>query len=88
MTKAEIIRRGEALGVPFKWTHSCYDPDLKGRACGACDSCLIRKKGFAEAGLADPTVYQGAGKSLNERSAEKTDITAGAHGRTRKIRRK
>jgi 7-cyano-7-deazaguanine synthase len=62
MTKADIIGKGKALGVPFEWTHSCYDPDLRGRACGACDSCLIRKKGFAEAGLADPTVYRGARK--------------------------
>jgi 7-cyano-7-deazaguanine synthase len=56
-TKAEIIRKGAALGVPFQWTHSCYDPDSKGRACGSCDSCLIRKKGFAEAGVPDPTRY-------------------------------
>jgi 7-cyano-7-deazaguanine synthase len=57
MTKADIIRKGTSLGVPFRWTHSCYDPGPKGMACGACDSCLIRKKGFTEAGIPDPTVY-------------------------------
>jgi 7-cyano-7-deazaguanine synthase len=58
LTKAQIIQKGASLGVPFQLTHSCYDPDEKGRACGACDSCLIRKKGFAEAGVPDPTRYQ------------------------------
>jgi 7-cyano-7-deazaguanine synthase len=56
-TKAEIIRRGIALGVDYSLTHSCYDPDERGRACGRCDSCLLRKRGFAEAGVNDPTVY-------------------------------
>ena len=59
LTKAEIIRRGIALGVDYSLTHSCYDPDGTGRACGRCDSCLLRKKGFAEAGVSDPTVYVG-----------------------------
>jgi 7-cyano-7-deazaguanine synthase len=54
MTKAEIIREGMRLGVDYGLTTSCYDPDSAGRACGRCDSCLLRKKGFAEAGLADP----------------------------------
>jgi 7-cyano-7-deazaguanine synthase len=58
MTKAEIIRVGATLGVDFSWTLSCYDPDEQGRACGRCDACLLRKKGFAEAGLPDPTGYQ------------------------------
>ena len=58
LTKAQIIRRGVELGVDYSLTHSCYDPDEKGRACGRCDSCLLRKKGFVEAGVADPTVYQ------------------------------
>jgi len=58
MTKAQIIRRGVELGVDYAMTHSCYDPDPRGRACGRCDSCLLRKKGFAEAGVADPTSYQ------------------------------
>lgn len=54
MTKAEIIKRGRALGVDFGLTWSCYDPAPGGRACTACDSCLLRAKGFAEAGLPDP----------------------------------
>jgi 7-cyano-7-deazaguanine synthase len=57
-TKAEIIRRGVELGVDYSLTHSCYDPDAGGRACGHCDSCLLRKRGFAEAGVPDPTRYQ------------------------------
>ena len=59
LTKAEIIRRGTELGVPYELTHSCYDPNLQGLACGHCDACLLRKKGFAEAGVADPTRYSG-----------------------------
>lgn len=57
LTKAQIIRRGVELGVDYGMTHSCYDPGPQGRACGRCDSCLLRKKGFAEAGVPDPTVY-------------------------------
>jgi 7-cyano-7-deazaguanine synthase len=57
MTKAEIIRRGVALRAPLHLTHSCYDPDPAGRACGRCDSCRLRLKGFAEAGLKDPIEY-------------------------------
>ena len=57
MNKAEIIRRGQALGVPFAATHSCYDPDPQGLACGGCDSCRLRKKGFYEAQIPDPTPY-------------------------------
>ncbi len=57
MTKAEIIRIGVQLGVDYSLTHSCYDPDGEGRACGHCDSCLLRKRGFDEAGVADPTRY-------------------------------
>jgi len=57
LTKGEIIRRGSALGVDYGLTHSCYDPDLVGRACGQCDACLLRRKGFAEAGLVDPVEY-------------------------------
>ena len=52
LTKAEIIRRGVSLGVDYGLTHSCYDPAPDGRACGACDSCQLRLKGFREAGLA------------------------------------
>jgi 7-cyano-7-deazaguanine synthase len=54
LTKAEIVRRGAELGVDFDLTWSCYEPQVDGRACGQCDSCLLRRKGFREAGLADP----------------------------------
>jgi 7-cyano-7-deazaguanine synthase len=57
LTKAEIIQCGVDLGIDYSLTHSCYDPDSEGRACGTCDSCLLRRKGFAEAGVPDPTVY-------------------------------
>jgi 7-cyano-7-deazaguanine synthase len=57
MTKAEIIQKGAELEVDYGLTLSCYEPDDLGRACGLCDSCLLRKKGFAEAGVADATVY-------------------------------
>ena len=57
MTKAEIIRAGAALGVDYGLTHSCYDPALDGSACGGCDSCQIRRRGFQQAGVADPTHY-------------------------------
>ena len=56
LTKAEIVRLAVELGVPMELTHSCYDPDASGRPCGACDSCLLRAKGFREAGMADPAV--------------------------------
>jgi 7-cyano-7-deazaguanine synthase len=59
LAKAEIIRRGAALGVDFSETVSCYQADAEGRACGRCDSCRIRRDGFSAAGLADPTRYQG-----------------------------
>src|SRR3954468_866498 len=59
MTKAEIIREGVRLGVDYAATLSCYDPDGAGRACGRCDSCQLRRKGFAEAGVPDPTAYLG-----------------------------
>jgi 7-cyano-7-deazaguanine synthase len=57
LTKAEIIRKGLALGVDYARTHSCYDPATDGSACGLCDSCRLRLKGFAEAGLEDPARY-------------------------------
>jgi 7-cyano-7-deazaguanine synthase len=56
-SKAEIIRQGTRLGVPYVLTHSCYDPDATGRACGRCDSCRLRRQGFVEAGVPDPTLY-------------------------------
>jgi 7-cyano-7-deazaguanine synthase len=58
MSKADIIRRGAALGVDYSLTHSCYDPDETGRACGHCDSCILRRRGFEEAGVPDPTSYK------------------------------
>jgi 7-cyano-7-deazaguanine synthase len=57
LSKSEIIRRGTELGVDYGLTHSCYDPDPQGRSCGRCDACLLRQKGFAEAGLTDPVAY-------------------------------
>jgi 7-cyano-7-deazaguanine synthase len=58
LTKAEIIRRGTALEVDYSLTRSCYDPTPEGEACGECDSCQLRLKGFAEAGLTDPAPYR------------------------------
>jgi 7-cyano-7-deazaguanine synthase len=58
LSKGEIIRKGAALGVDYSLTLSCYDPDDEGRACGHCDSCLLRKEGFAAAGVPDPTRYR------------------------------
>ncbi|MDH5457264.1 MAG: 7-cyano-7-deazaguanine synthase QueC [Nitrospinota bacterium] len=58
MTKAEIIKKGLELGVDYSLTHSCYNPDDNGHPCGQCDSCLLRKKGFQEAGTKDPLVYK------------------------------
>jgi 7-cyano-7-deazaguanine synthase len=57
LTKAQIILKGMALGVDYSLTHSCYDPLPSGAACGACDSCALRRKGFREAGVEDPTRY-------------------------------
>ena len=64
LSKGEIVRLAAGLGVDFALTHSCYDPDSQGRACGACDACLLRLKGFREAGLEDPIPYvEGKGSS-------------------------
>lgn len=57
MTKGQVVLTGAKLGVDFSITHSCYDPDRQGRSCGRCDSCRLRLKGFAEAGLKDPIEY-------------------------------
>ena len=57
MTKAQIITRGTELGVDYAMTHSCYDPDATGAACGRCDSCVLRRSGFINAGIDDPTRY-------------------------------
>lgn len=56
LSKADIVRLGQELNVPFELTHSCYDPDASGQPCGACDSCVLRAKGFREAGMADPVL--------------------------------
>ncbi|MBQ0969527.1 MULTISPECIES: 7-cyano-7-deazaguanine synthase QueC [Streptomyces] len=60
LSKADIVREGLRLGVDYSLTSSCYDPDEQGRACGRCDTCLLRLKGFAEAGVKDPVRYQSA----------------------------
>lgn len=57
LNKAGIVRLGAEVGLDFSLTHSCYDPDAEGRACGLCDSCRLRRKGFEEAGERDPLVY-------------------------------
>lgn len=57
LTKAQIIKKGVELGIDYSLTHSCYDPGPRGLACGRCDSCFLRKKGFKEAGVTDPTRY-------------------------------
>lgn len=61
LSKAQIITLGLSLGVDYSITHSCYDPDQQGAPCGTCDSCLLRRKGFAEAGLDDPALIEGPG---------------------------
>ena len=58
MTKAEIIRRGTELGVDYGLTHTCYDPGADGASCGRCGACLLRLRGFSDAGLEDPIAYQ------------------------------
>jgi 7-cyano-7-deazaguanine synthase len=60
LTKAQIIQRGLDLGVDYSLTHSCYDP-VDGRACGSCDSCLLRQRGFSELGLTDPALLPASG---------------------------
>jgi 7-cyano-7-deazaguanine synthase len=59
MSKAQIIRKGIELEVDYSLTHSCYDPSASGEACGECDSCLLRLKGFKDAGIKDPVRYKG-----------------------------
>jgi 7-cyano-7-deazaguanine synthase len=63
LTKAQIIQRGLELGVDYSMTHSCYDPDAAGQACGTCDSCLLRRRGFAEVGLEDPALDPALGRA-------------------------
>jgi len=64
LTKGDIVRRGLALGVDYSITHSCYDPSDEGLACGTCDACQLRLKGFAEVGMPDPIPYRDAGPGL------------------------
>lgn len=64
LSKADIIRRGHALGVDYGLTTSCYQADEQGRACGVCDSCRLRRQGFDEAGIADPTRYYRPGPEI------------------------
>jgi 7-cyano-7-deazaguanine synthase len=64
MTKAQIIQRGLELGVDYSLTHSCYDPDAQGHACGTCDSCLLRRRGFAELGMEDPALAGRPGQTV------------------------
>lgn len=59
LTKPEIIREGVRLGVDYSLTHSCYDPSEEGYSCGSCDSCVLRRQGFNDAGVPDPTKYRG-----------------------------
>jgi 7-cyano-7-deazaguanine synthase len=59
MSKSQIIQKGIELGVDYSLTHSCYDPSASGEACGECDSCLLRLKGFRDAGVKDPVRYKG-----------------------------
>lgn len=64
LDKAAIVRLGVSLGVDFALTHSCYDPSPDGAACGRCDACVLRRRGFREAGVADPTRYAEAGARM------------------------
>ncbi len=66
LSKADIIRRGLKLGIDYGLTHSCYDPSPAGEACGRCDSCLLRLKGFAEVGIADPASYRAPDEAPSE----------------------
>jgi 7-cyano-7-deazaguanine synthase len=64
LSKADIVRKGSARGVPFEKTWSCYQAEE--RACGTCESCRLRRRGFAEAGLSDPIAYRAAGGDARE----------------------
>jgi 7-cyano-7-deazaguanine synthase len=69
LSKREIVERGLALGVDYSITLTCYDPDSEGRACGRCEACLLRLKGFREAGIEDPAVYQTVGGEAGKRGS-------------------
>jgi 7-cyano-7-deazaguanine synthase len=72
LAKREIVERGRALGVDYSLTLTCYDPDGKGRACGHCEACLLRLKGFREAGIEDPAVYQRGSGAAGQRGSGKS----------------
>ena len=61
MSKKEIIKLGDSLGLDFSLTHTCYDPKKSGKSCGLCDACILRLEGFREAGIADPIPYERVG---------------------------
>jgi 7-cyano-7-deazaguanine synthase len=82
LSKADIVRLGTSLGVPYRLTSSCYDP-VRGRACGLCDACLLRKKGFAEAGVEDPTLYVTEAGASRETRWPRSSGTTPAGARTR-----
>jgi 7-cyano-7-deazaguanine synthase len=69
LSKREIVERGLALGVDYSITLTCYDPDPEGRACGRCEACLLRLKGFREAGMEDPAAYQAVGGEAGKRGS-------------------
>jgi 7-cyano-7-deazaguanine synthase len=69
LSKREIVERGLALGVAYSVTLTCYDPDSEGRACGRCEACLLRLKGFREAGMEDPAAYQAVGGEAGKRGS-------------------
>lgn len=77
LSKAEIIRRGVALGVDYSLTHSCYDPGPDGTSCGECDSCQLRLRGFRDAGLVDPLNYRSEPSRMGAISATGVSGTAG-----------
>jgi 7-cyano-7-deazaguanine synthase len=73
MTKADIAREAQRLGLDAALSHSCYDPHSDGRHCGRCDACRLRAKGFAEAGIADPTAYAALAPSMGEREEPRSE---------------
>jgi 7-cyano-7-deazaguanine synthase len=68
LSKAGIIQKGMALGVDYGLTHSCYDPSPEGKACGRCDSCVLRRKGFEAAGVKDPTLYMESAAAFSNKT--------------------
>ena len=87
LSKAEIVRLGTSLAVPYRLTLSCYDP-VGGRACGRCDACVLRRKGFAEAGVPDQTLYASSSRARNgwRRSSGRTRAPARTRSTARSTR--